>query len=62
VELYSAEGRLIKEVLSGYREHGVRQIPLNISNLPSGLYWVKLQYKTEEGSEFTYTQKLVVQP
>jgi hypothetical protein len=62
VELHSAEGRLIKEVLSGYREQGIRQIPLNVSNLPSGLYWVKFKYKTEEGSEYYYTQKLVVQP
>jgi hypothetical protein len=62
VELHSAEGRLIKELLSDYREQGIRQIPLNVSNLPSGLYWVKFQYRTEEGSEFYYTQKLVVQP
>ncbi len=53
--IYDIYGRLVKTLFTGIRESGVHRITWNGSNLPSGLYFVRLK-----ASNQVFTQKVML--
>jgi hypothetical protein len=55
LKVSDATGRLVATLADGLRDAGTHQVTFDGSNLPSGLYFVRLQ-----AGEFTVTQKLIL--
>jgi len=53
--LYDLSGREVRMLVEGNRQPGVHRTILNASDLPSGLYFVRL-----EAAEFTATRKIML--
>ncbi|MFM8770568.1 MAG: T9SS type A sorting domain-containing protein, partial [Candidatus Kapaibacterium sp.] len=46
VELMNSLGQVIEVVFDGYRDSGTHGLPLNVSSLTSGMYYVRLTGET----------------
>lgn len=55
IVLINILGQVVKEVSNGYYSAGRHQIKLNASNLPSGVYFCKL-----DAGNFTSVKKLIL--
>ncbi|RJP76047.1 MAG: T9SS C-terminal target domain-containing protein [Candidatus Zixiibacteriota bacterium] len=55
LQVYDTAGRMVKELVNGWKAAGVHTVTFDGSNLPSGIYLARL-----EAGNFTQTQKLVL--
>lgn len=60
IRLYTLDGKYHSEIVSGYRESGIRQLSFNSAGIASGAYWVRMSYVTDSGAEYQFTEKLIV--
>lgn len=55
LSIYDVQGRLVSTLVSGFRDAGIHEITFNAENLPSGIYFARLQAGGKQSS-----QKLVL--
>lgn len=55
IEIYNANGEIVAKPVSGYLNAGNHSAEIPVDNLPSGVYWCKMQ-----SGSYTGTQKLVI--
>lgn len=57
LELFDSQGRKLQTVLSGAQESGIKEIPIDVSQYPSGRYYLKLTTPTISKTEILEVQR-----
>jgi hypothetical protein len=55
LRIYDTAGRSVAELVNGWRDAGNHEVTFNGSNLPSGIYFAKL-----EAGDYSQVQKLIL--
>ncbi|TKJ37941.1 hypothetical protein CEE37_13330 [candidate division LCP-89 bacterium B3_LCP] len=55
LSVYDVNGRLVADLINGWRDAGAHQVTFDGSDLPSGVYFAKLQ-----AGDFNHTQKIIL--
>lgn len=60
LRVMDVSGRSVYSITDGYRDSGIHTLGIQLHHLPSGMYYLKLDYYPEAGTYYQFTKPLIL--